>query len=394
MSELAPLELRVGVDVGCYSHNVAIGLSSGEILVEFEVRFSPFLLADRKTTTRIRLPRGGCDGGVQWLCSPVGYSCKRPRLPAFQRQQYETGTFQRDIPRCRQTDRIDTRKCLELFQLRDILPLAKDALQEVAATPVENEILKRLTRRRRRLVNERARVLSNMQGDLQAVCPGLLEITGEAGNLWFLRLLTSTDSLIKLAKLRRATLLKIAGVGPKYATTVQSWQKRAHFSHEAELVGEMIQEDAFRILELSDQINVIEAKIENVASNSMIAQKISTIPGFGPVAKSELAGEVGTINRFKNEAGFALYIGMAALDNSSGKQKGTKTPKHVNTRAKAAMMVAVDRHRKYVHESQNYYEKKRAEGKKHNQAVRALGLHLCHVIFKMLTQEKDYEIRK
>jgi hypothetical protein len=39
---------------------------------------------------------------------------------------------------------------------------------------------------------------------------------------------------------------------------------------------------------------------------------------------------------------------MAALDNSSGRQIGTKTPKHVNTRAKAVMMVAVDRHRKCV----------------------------------------------
>jgi transposase len=83
----------------------------------------------------------------------------------------------------------------------------------------------------------------------------------------------------------------------------------------------MIQEDAFRILELSDKINVIEAKIEDVTSRSMIAQKIFTIPGFGPVAKSELAGEVGTIDRFKDEAGLALYLGMAALDNSSGKQK-------------------------------------------------------------------------
>jgi hypothetical protein len=113
---------------------------------------------------------------------------------------------------------------------------------------VENEILKRLTRRRRRLVNEKARVLNNMQGDLQAVCPGLLEITGGAGNLWFLRFLTSADSLTKLARLHRGTLLKIAGVGVNYATKIQSWQKRAHFSHEAALVGEMIQEDAFRIL--------------------------------------------------------------------------------------------------------------------------------------------------
>lgn len=85
---------------------------------------------------------------------------------------------------------------------------------------------------------------------------------------------------------------------------------------------------------------------------------------------------------------------MSPLDNSSGKQKGTKTPKHVNTRGKAIMMIAVDLHRKCVTESQNYYDKKRAEGKKHNQAIRALGRHLCRVIFKMLKQEKDYEIRK
>ncbi|TAK61641.1 MAG: IS110 family transposase, partial [Methylobacter sp.] len=44
-----------------------------------------------------------------------------------------------------------------------------------------------------------------------------------------------------------------------------------------------------------------------------------------------------------------------------------------------------------VEESKRYYEKKRAEGKKHNQAVRALGRQLCRVIFKMLRDEKTYE---
>jgi hypothetical protein len=107
-----------------------------------------------------------------------------------------------------------------------------------------------------------------------------------------------------------------------------------------------------------------------------------------------LAGEIGTIARFKDEAALALYLGMAALDNSSGIKKGTKAPKHVNTRAKAAMMIAVDRHRKCIPESQRYYEKKRSEGKKHNQAIRALGRHMCRVIFRMLKQEKGYEIRK
>ena len=46
------------------------------------------------------------------------------------------------------------------------------------------------------------------------------------------------------------------------------------------------------------------------------------------------------------------------------------------------MMTAVDRHRKQVPQSQRYYEKKRAEGKSPNQAIRALGRHLCRVLFR------------
>ena len=71
-----------------------------------------------------------------------------------------------------------------------------------------------------------------------------------------------------------------------------------------------------------------------------------------------------------------------------GHRRSDRRPKHVNTRAKAAMMIALDRHRKYVVQSQRYYEKKRSEGKKHNQAVRALGRHLSRIIYKMLTEER------
>ncbi len=37
MSEQIPLEIRVSVDVGSYSHNMAIGLSIGEVLEEFQI---------------------------------------------------------------------------------------------------------------------------------------------------------------------------------------------------------------------------------------------------------------------------------------------------------------------------------------------------------------------
>jgi hypothetical protein len=57
------------------------------------------------------------------------------------------------------------------------------------------------------------------------------------------------------------------------------------------------------------------------------------------------------------------------------------------------MMTAVDRHRVNVPESQIFYDKKRKKSKKHNQAVRALGRYMARVIFKILTENKAYEIK-
>ena len=129
--------------------------------------------------------------------------------------------FKEIFPGAAKSDRIDARKGLELFQLSDHLPLAKEVLQEVKGTPPENEILKRLTRRRRRLVNERVRVVNNLQADLQAVCPGLLEITVEASNQWFLNFLLSAETLPQLARLRHSTLMKIPSVGVKCAAKIE-----------------------------------------------------------------------------------------------------------------------------------------------------------------------------
>jgi hypothetical protein len=177
-------------------------------------------------------------------------------------------------------------------------------------------------------------VVNNLQADLQAVCPGLLEITREASNRWFLNFLVSADSLPQLARLRRGTVLKIPWVGVKYAGLIESWQKRAHFSDEVEWVSEMVQEDARRCLELEEKIKALDLKIATIAKDSTIAKLLRSLPGFGATGTAELAGEIGTVERFRTEGSLALYVGMATLDNSSGKYEGTKAPKQVNTRAR------------------------------------------------------------
>jgi transposase len=377
---------------------VAIGLPSGEVLEEFEIDHRPEGFEEFFSRIEKHQQAKGCGvavamEGYNGYARPLDSLVRQRGYRLYNINNLKLARFKEIFPGAAKKDRIDARKGLELFQLRDHLPLAKEVLQEVTGTPKENEVVKRLTRRRRRLVNERVRVVNNLQADLQAVCPGLLEITTEASNQWFLNFLLSAGTLPQLARLRRVTLLKIPAVGRKYASIIQDWQKRAHFSGEVEWVNEMIQEDAHRCLELDEKIRTLEAKIEEIAKSSKIAKILLSIPGFGPVCTSELAGEIGNVERFSKEGSLALYLDMSTLDNSSGNYQGTKQPKHVNTRAKAAMMTALDRHRKYVPESQRYYEKKRSEGKKHNQAIRALGRHLCRIIYKMLTEGREYQRR-
>ncbi len=52
----------------------------------------------------------------------------------------------------------------------------------------------------------------------------------DAGNLWFPNFLTCRKGLLKPARLRRAGLLKVAGIGATYADAVQAWQQGARSS--------------------------------------------------------------------------------------------------------------------------------------------------------------------
>lgn len=399
MSYTQQQEIRVSVDVGCQRHSVAIGLSTGQLLEEFDIihqssGFDDFFNRIEHWKNHYQASVSIAMEGYNGYARPLDRLIRLRQYRLYNINNLKLARFKEIFPGAAKTDPIDARKGLELFQLSDRLPLAKGVLQEVIPAPEVNEQLKRLTRRRRRLVGERVSIMNSLQSDLQAVCPGLLEITHDVGNVWFIGFLCSCQDLRKLARKRRTSLLKIRGIGQKYAGIIEQWQKQAFFSDEVDIVSPMVHEDATRIMELNEKIKQLEIQIESLNEQSEIATLLRTIKGFGITTVAEMAGEIGSIDRFKDERSLALYLGMAPLDNSSGRFKGSKNPKHVNTRAKSAMMAAVDRHRKFIPESERYYEKKRTEGKKHNQAVRALGRHLCRIIFKMLRNKVAYVVKE
>ena len=390
--------LRVGIDIGSACHRIAVGLPDGKLIDEFDIShnaigFSQFFKRITTHETRHQLPVMVAMEGFNGWARPLDGQIRQHGWPLYNVNNLKLARYKEIFPAPAKTDAIDARRILELFQLSAHILVARDALQEIAPTPAVNDKLKRLTRRRKQLVLERARIVNRLHADLHAVSPGLAAITGDVANRWFLNFLTCRDQLPKLAKLQRKSLMAIKAVGQKYAEQIQVWQQTATFAPDVDIVSEMVLQDAVRVRALGDNIKALDGTIKATATDSALAKTIQSIPGFGDTTSAELAGEIGSMARFESEASLALYTGMAALDNSSGKKTSTRTPRQVNTRAKAAMMVAVARHIPHVASSKAYYDRKRAEGKKHNQAIRALGRQLIRVIWALVKSARAYEIR-
>lgn len=397
MNTIHPKELHVSIDVGCYQHSIAIGLANGQYLGNFDIGhnkkgFECFFRKIEKykeqSNGQVSIAMEGYNGHARPLDSMI----QAHNYKLLNVNNLKLARFKEIFPSPAKTDAIDARKGLELFQLQQTLPLAKNVLQEVFEIPKENKQLKFLSRRRKRLVFERVRLVNAVQSDLRAACPGLVDITKDVQNQWFLNFLSSVKDLRKLSTKTEKTILRIKQVGKKYCGIIKEWQREALFSEEIEFISPLILQDISRIKAIEKEIKVHELSIRELMKSSRISQRLYSINGFGEACCSELAGEIGTIKRFKKEGALAIYLGMAPLDNSSGLVKSTKNPKQMNKHAKAAMMSAIDHHRKYSSESNKYYEKKRSEGKAHNQAIRSLGRHLVRVIYKMLTQNRDYEL--
>ena len=390
--------LRIGIDIGSARHRVAVGLPDGRLIDEFDVDhntdgFSQFFGRITRHQEHYQLPVTVAMEGYNGWARPLDGQIQQHGWGLYSVNNLKLARYKEIFPAPAKTDAIDARRILELFQLSAHIPVARDALQEVTPAPAVNDKLKRLTRRRKQLVVERVRIVNRLHADLHAVCPGLATITGDVANVWFLNFLTCRDELSKLIKLQAKSLRGIHAVGVGYAKQIRAWQKSASFAPEVDIVGPMILQDARRVIALGQDIKTLDRSIETAVGQSALAQTIQSMPGFGVTTSAELAGEIGILARFESEAGLALYTGMAALDNSSGKKTAARTPRQVNTRAKATMMVAVARHLPHVPSSKAYYDKKRTTGKKHNQAIRAVGRQLIRVIWSLVKNNRAYEIR-
>lgn len=393
-----PNELQIGIDVGSLNHSVAMSDGDGNIIKEFEITHTQkgfdsfFKIIENEANRRDATISIAMEGYNGWA-RPFDGLILEHGYKLYNVNNVKLARFKEIFPASAKTDSIDARKIVELFSLQKHLPIAKKVLQEVKLSDSVNTQLKKLTRRRKQLVEERIAIANRFGSDLQAEVPDLKCLTCAVDNLWFLRFITLRDNLISLSRLHKSSIENIPYMSYKNVEKIMTWQKDARFTQSIEYTSTMLYDDALRILELKDKIKLLEKEIKTLIPSSKIARLMQTIPGFAHVSAGSLAGEIGTFKRFESEASLALYLGMTNLDNSSGKYKGSKKNLSTNRHAKMTMLTATMKHTQHVEESKRYLEKKISEGKKYQQAIRSIARHLVRVIWNMMQQNRAYEIR-
>ncbi len=69
---------------------------------------------------------------------------------------------------------------------------------------------------------------------------------------------------------------------------------------------------------LSQKINCFDQKIERIAKNDPICQKLTAIEGIGPLIATSLSIVLSNPLLFKNGRHFAAFLGLTPKQHSSG----------------------------------------------------------------------------
>jgi transposase len=115
-----------------------------------------------------------------------------------------------------------------------------------------------------------------------------------------------------------------------------------------------------------------------------LAPRLLDLFGVGPVIAATLLAEVGDINRFGNRDHFAIYGGCAPVVRASGSQRAVRVNAAGNRRVNWALHMVLLVRGQRDERTQQYLDKKLAEGKTRREAFRCLKTHLAREIYRTL----------
>jgi transposase len=134
----------------------------------------------------------------------------------------------------------------------------------------------------------------------------------------------------------------------------------------------------------------VAGEVEGILDAHPLAGVLISMPGIGIRTAARILLEIGDASGFASSGHLAAYAGIAPVTRSSGTSiKGEHPARTGNRKLKRAFFLAAFA---ALHDptSRAYYDRKRAEGKKHNAALICLARRRCDVLYAMLRNRTHY----
>lgn len=156
---------------------------------------------------------------------------------------------------------------------------------------------------------------------------------------------------------------------------------------------------SIQITQTISQIELLDSQIEKVEAEMTEIMKfnvspIMTIPGIGYINGGMILGEIGDIRRFSKPHQLLAYAGLDPSVHESGsfKARRTRMSKRGSKVLRYALINAAHNVVKNNATFKAYYDKKMAEGRTHYNALGHCASKLVRVIWKMMTDNVDFNL--
>ncbi|MFB7929653.1 IS110 family transposase [Streptomyces sp. NPDC056039] len=290
------------------------------------------------------------------------------------------------------TDARDARVIADQARMRrDLQPIRPDddAIVE----------LRLLTERRVDLVAERTRTINRLRSLLTSMFPAL-ERALDLGTSGALLLLTGyqTPAAIRRTGQRRLTAWlrtrRVRGAEALAAKAVGA-AERQHTAVTGETaIAAMVLTFTREVIALNDKISEADKRIEGRFREHELAEVIQSLPGIGTVLGAEFLVAVGgDLEAFPSPDRLAAFAGVTPAPRDSGKVSGNlHRPQRYHRRLQrvfyTSSLVSIQRDPN----SRRFYDRKRAEGKRHVQAVLALARRRVNVLWALIRDRRCYQV--
>jgi len=272
-------------------------------------------------------------------------------------------------------------------------------LEELTAGEGELAELQILLARRRDLVTDQTRTINPLRDALLSSFPAL-ERALDLNNRGALTLVSHYQvpaQIRRAGRKRIATYLRNRGVKGADALSGQALTaaKAQSVTLPAEdVTARIVAELAAEVLCLKESLKTLDEELEKRFFARKEARVLTSLPGVGVILGAEFLVRGGDLSAFESADKLAAYAGLVPAAHDSGKRVGNdRRMRGGNKALKYVFYQSAFASLRSSPESRAFYDRKRAEGKRHTQALIALARRRVNVLWAMLRDGTTFEAR-